>query len=76
MVIAAAEAKVRFTFSSDAGGATFQCKLDKGPYKACSSPKSYKVKPGKHTFSVRAVGPGGTGASPATTKFKVVREKG
>jgi hypothetical protein len=68
--------KVKFTFSSDVAGATFQCKLDKAAYEACASPKSYKVKPGKHTFSVRAVGPGGTDPTPATFKFKVVREKG
>lgn len=71
-----AKVSVRFSFSSDVAGATFQCKLDKGAYKACASPKSYKVKPGKHTFSVRAVGPGGTDPTPATFKFKVVKEKG
>ncbi|HXQ89845.1 MAG TPA: hypothetical protein VN733_09430, partial [Solirubrobacterales bacterium] len=71
-----AKLKVKFGFSSDVAGATFQCKLDKGPYKACKSPKTFKVKPGKHKFSVRAVGPGGTDASPATYKFKVIRQKG
>jgi subtilase-type serine protease len=70
-----AKAKVKFTFSATVAGSTFQCKLDKGAYKACTSPKTYKVKPGKHTFSVRAVGPGGTDATPATFKFKVVKEK-
>jgi hypothetical protein len=67
--------KVKFTFSSDVSGATFQCKLDKGAYASCSSPKSYKVKPGKHRFSVRAAGPGGTDSTPATFGFEVVREK-
>jgi len=71
-----AKLKVKFTFSSNVAGATFQCKLDKGAYKACASPKSYTVKPGQHKFSVRAVGPGGTDATPATSKFKVVRKKG
>lgn len=70
-----AKVKVEFAFSSDVAGASFECKLDKGAYAACSSPKSYKVKPGKHTFSVRAAGPGGTDASPATAKFKVVKKK-
>jgi len=68
--------KVKFSFSSDVAGAGFECKLDKGPYKPCRSPKSFKVKPGKHKLSVRAVGPGGTDATPATTKFKVIRQKG
>ncbi|HEU5062021.1 MAG TPA: hypothetical protein VFT79_02570 [Solirubrobacterales bacterium] len=70
-----AKAKVKFTFSATVAGSTFQCKLDKGAYKACASPKTYKVKPGKHTFSVRAVGPGGTDATPATFRFKVVKQK-
>lgn len=68
--------KVKFGFSSDVAGATFQCKLDKGSFKPCKSPKTYKVKPGQHKFSVRAVGPGGTDASSATFKFKVIKQKG
>ncbi|HEU4737669.1 MAG TPA: hypothetical protein VFS54_01165 [Solirubrobacterales bacterium] len=71
-----AKLKVKFGFSSDVAGATFQCKLDKGSYKACKSPKSFTVKPGKHKFSVRAVAPGGTDATPATYKFKVIKQKG
>lgn len=71
-----AKLKVKFTFSSDVAGATFECKLDKAPYKPCRSPKSFKVKPGKHKLSVRAIGPGGTDTTPATTKFKVIRQKG
>jgi hypothetical protein len=68
--------KVSFGFSSDLPGATFECKVDKGPYKPCRSPKAFKVKPGKHRFSVRAVGPGGTDATPMTYKFKVIKQKG
>jgi Glycine rich protein len=67
--------KVRFTFSSDVGGATFECKLDKHAFARCPSPKSYKVKRGKHTFSVRAVGAGGTDPSPVNFKFKVKKKK-
>ncbi len=71
-----AKLKVKLSFSSDVAGATFECKLDKGPYKPCRSPKSYKVKPGKHKLSVRAVGPGGTDTTPATAKLKVIRQRG
>ncbi len=71
-----AKAKVTFKFSSKTAGARFQCKLDKKRYARCSSPKSYKVAPGKHKFSVRAVGAGGaTDATPATFSFKVVKKK-
>jgi hypothetical protein len=63
--------KVKFTFFSTVSGSTFQCKLDKGPFAPCTSPKTYKVKPGKHVFSVEAVSAGGTDPTPATFKFKV-----
>ncbi len=49
-----------FLFSSSLAGSTFQCKLDKGAFKPCSSPRAYKhLKPGPHAFRVRAVGPSG-----------------
>lgn len=69
-----AKADVTFTFSADLPGVSFRCKLDNGPARACTSPKAYKVKPGKHTFSVQAVHPaGGADTSPATFNFTVVR---
>lgn len=71
-----AKVKVTFKFSSNVAGASFQCKLDKKRFTTCRSPKSYKVSPGKHKFTVRAVGTGGaTDASPATFSFKVVKKK-
>jgi len=69
-----AKLKVKFGFSSDIAGASFQCKVDKGSFKTCRSPKSFKVKPGKHKFTVRAVGPGGTDATPVSYSFKVIRQ--
>lgn len=54
-------------------GATFQCKLDKAAFAPCTSPKSYKVKPGKHKFSVEAVSGGVADPTPATFSFKVLR---
>jgi hypothetical protein len=68
-------AKVKFGFSSDVSGATFQCKLDSGAFAPCTSPKAYSVKKGSHTFSVEAVGPGGTDATPATFSFTVKKKK-
>ena len=63
--------KVKFGFSSSVAGATFKCKLDKGKLAACTSPKSYMVKPGKHTFSVVASSGGVADTTPATFSFKV-----
>jgi subtilisin family serine protease len=56
-----------FQFDSNATGpATFQCSLDGGAYAACTSPASYTVGLGAHTFDVRSVDPHGKlDASPA-----------
>ena len=41
----------KFKFTSDVSGSSFECKLDKGKFAKCSSPKTYKkLKPGKHVF--------------------------
>lgn len=65
--------RVSFRFSATVAGSTFQCKLDKKPFKACKSPKAYRnLATGKHTFRVRAVGPTGlVDATPAKRTFKV-----
>jgi hypothetical protein len=65
--------KAKFKFKSEPAGATFQCKLDKKPFKPCKSPKTYKnLKAGKHRFKVRAVSASGTvDPSPAKRSFKV-----
>jgi hypothetical protein len=66
--------KVKFSFKSTTPGVTFECKLDKGKFAPCASPKSYRVKPGKHKFSVEALAAGIADPTPATFSFKVVRK--
>jgi|GEM_PF-1303027 len=66
--------KVKFTFSTSTSGASFKCKLDKGAFAPCSSPKTYKVKLGKHRFSVAAMAAGQTDSTPASFSFKVVKK--
>jgi subtilisin family serine protease len=47
-----------FRFTSTQAGSTFQCRHMTGPWTACASPKTYTgLKPGLHTFRVRAVDP-------------------
>jgi Ca2+-binding RTX toxin-like protein len=67
-------AKAKFTFSSPTAGATFQCKVDKGRWKSCSSPykvATKKLKLGSHTLRVRAVLAGVVDPTPSVRKFKV-----
>jgi hypothetical protein len=65
--------KVRFAFSSEPPGATFECRLDRGSFAPCASPKVYRAKLGKHVFSVEAVLGGVVDPTPTTFRFKVRR---
>jgi CSLREA domain-containing protein len=63
----------KFKFKSNEAGSTFQCKLDKGKFKKCKSPKTYKkLKPGRHVFKVRATDRAGNVGKPAPRKFTVL----
>jgi hypothetical protein len=69
------KAKITFTFTSSEPGSTFECRLDKKPFKACSSPTKVKAKLGKHRFQVQASDAAGNpDLSPVTFKFKVLRK--
>lgn len=69
-------AKVRFEFTSPAPGATFLCKLDRGAYARCDSPARVAVRPGKHEFSVLAVGPpANPGSARAHYAFRVQKRR-
>ena len=61
--------RVTFGFSSNVPAATFECRLDDGPFEPCTSPDRERVKKGKRTLAVRAVSPGGvrTPRPPPTT---------
>lgn len=64
-------ARVQFAFAAVAGGAaSFQCRLDDGAWKRCSSPTAFAVKPGRHVFEVRALGAGGAAGPVARQAFK------
>jgi len=64
----------KFKFKSNEAGSKFQCKLDKGRFKTCRSPKTYKkLKPGKHAFKVRATDKAGNVSKPAKRKFTVLK---
>jgi len=76
VLIKGKRARVRFEFTSSVPGATFLCKLDRDAYAPCDSPAKVAVRPGKHDFSVLAVGPGNSPASArAHCAFRVQKRR-
>ena len=75
------KARVKFRFSSTTPGVGFQCALTKlkgkktrpAIFKGCRSPKSYRLRPGRYRFQVRAVNAGVPDPTPAVRKFKIKR---
>ncbi len=65
--------QARIRFSSSEPGSSFECRLDKRPFKPCGSPKKLKrLKDGRHRFFVRAIdAAGNTDPSPAKLRFRV-----
>jgi hypothetical protein len=52
--------KMKFKFVSNQPTSTFECKLDKAPWRRCASPKTVRdLAPGKHIFRVRAMNAAG-----------------
>jgi hypothetical protein len=62
-----------FRFRADSAGVSFECVVDRERFKPCRSPFTTKsLKPGRHTFSVRALRGRVADSSPATFRFKVL----
>jgi V8-like Glu-specific endopeptidase len=65
--------RVRFTFRSNTGGASFQCLFARG-WRRCSSPVIFRgLKRGNYVFKVRAVSGGLLDVTPATWRYRVTR---
>ncbi|HST70575.1 MAG TPA: S8 family serine peptidase [Solirubrobacterales bacterium] len=66
-------ARLVFRFGSDQPGATFLCKVDHAPYRACSSRFARRYGLGRHVVRVQARGAGGLlDRTPALIRFRVV----
>lgn len=66
--------RVVFRFTSSEAGSTFRCGMDKQGPVPCSSPRKYRVRPGRHSFTVQAVDAAGNTGAPVSYSFKVVRK--
>ena len=65
-------ATAEFTFTSDVGGATFECSLDGGDWESCDSTSSFPgLSDDDHTLGVRATAGGLTDLTPATFTWTV-----
>ena len=63
-------------FKSSVGGATYQCSVDRKPFKTCRSPFTTPVlKPGSHKIRVKAALGGVSDPTPASCSFKVLTAK-
>lgn len=61
-----------FAFVSADPAATFECRLDGGPFSPCASPDGRPgIGDGAHTFMVRALDPAGNRSEPAARSFTV-----
>lgn len=68
-----ARPKIKFKFVSDRPDSTFECKLDKAPWRACASPKAIRgLAPGKHVFRVRAVDAAGNRGPTSRVTWRAV----
>jgi uncharacterized delta-60 repeat protein len=66
--------KAKIAFTSSEPGSSFECALDKGKFKPCTSPRKLKrLDPARHRFRVRAIDvAGNTDPTPAKTRWKVL----
>jgi hypothetical protein len=70
-------ARWTFHFGGAGAGATFLCRLDKGGFEPCHSPKVYRhLKPGKHHFAVRAISATGEESPVSKVTFQVGKKGG
>jgi hypothetical protein len=61
--------QAKFRFGSTESGSTFLCKLDRKPYRRCTSPRTFTVRPGRHRLQVRAIDAAGT-PDPTAARYR------
>ena len=66
--------RAKLLFAATESDATFECKLDRRPFRACGSPRRLRgLRTGRHVFKVRAVDAAGVAdPTPAKRRWRVV----
>jgi hypothetical protein len=67
------QVRVRFRFEAKGEARGFECRLDDGRFRRCSSPRKYRVPRGRHSFRVRAIATSGEPGPVEWVGFRVVR---
>lgn len=66
--------RVVFRFAASEQGATFRCRLDRGRFQPCRSPRVYRLRRGFHRVRIFAIdGAGNRDRSPASFAFRIRR---
>lgn len=66
--------RVAFVLRSNERGARFRCKLDRGAFRPCRSPRAYRLRLGRHAFRAYAIDAAGNrDRSPVVYRFAVRR---
>ncbi len=69
---AGGKARIVLTFTAGEPGTVFRCRLDRGAYRSCRSPRAYRVGVGRHTVGIAAIDAAGNrDPSPALFRFRV-----
>jgi hypothetical protein len=70
------ETSASFAFGDSATGVSFQCKLDRGAYTACTSATAYNnLGLGEHEFNVRAIDKAGNASSATTFDWRITGQQ-
>lgn len=74
---AGGRARIVLAFAAGERGAVFRCRLDRGAYRSCRSPRAYRLGVGRHTIGVVAIDVAGNrDRSPALVRFRVGFRRG
>lgn len=70
------ETSASFAFSDSTSGVSYQCKLDRSAYTACTSPTTYSdLTLGEHEFGVRAIDKAGNTSTATMFQWRITRQQ-